>query len=455
MTDDATTAIPPDYRGRRRRALENACVAFYDRDREPPEEALPADWRQGPEQALVDLATSRTPRVVKLQHLMQLLLSDPGLWDEDAYRAPEGPIRRILQHTLPTERGELPSPEKVVAAMAHLEAVLRDEGGRPFEERHWRRYVAEAGELFGFDLPERTFQGRERCNDDETAGKLTPEGNRVDCQVITAEFQSDRPPSAFSDYVDPENWPRCSSFWQEMTQLTPKTPAPDGRGYDCVFDEVVEVGRLRLRVPLEVGFRARPDLSRVWVRFNIDRNEYFRREGGDDPVPVDVDTGTVSAESVQTESGQRTLVRATKYLHARDELVTLYPRLACDVGWPELMMAMAYRCSPDGPPPAAAAGPARAAGAPIAAPVTAAPAQDTVQRFVEQVIGECQQGLEKTSPAVQRLLRRFTGPTWDPGWINDLLDIGAETTRRYGRVASHLRGLADGLSRAADQRRAS
>jgi hypothetical protein len=76
-----------------------------------------------------------------------------------------------------------------------------------------------------------------------------------------------------------------------------------------------------------------------------------------------------------------------------------------------------------------------------------------VRRFVEQVVAECRNGIADTGPAMQRLLGGFTGPTWSASWVNDLLDIGVETTRRYGRVAGHLRGLADDLGRAADQRR--
>ena len=452
---DSTTAPPADERGPRRRALENASVYFLSGKARPSPEELPREWLpKRAADALEDLATSRTPRVVKLQHLIHLLLSDERFRDTDAF---DKSIRLVLEHTLPTDKGDLPPQARVDRAKGYLDAALRDEGGRRFREGHWNRFVADAGELFGFDLPERTFQGRGRCNDEETAPKLTPEGERVDSSVITAEFQSDQPPSAFIDYVDPRFWPICSSFWQEMTQLTTPTRAPNG-GYDGVFNEVVEVGRQTLRVPLEVGFRVSTDLSRVWVRFNIDRAEYFRRKDDNDPVPVDVDTGTVSAESVPGEAGPRTLVRATKYLHAVDGgAARLFPRLACDVGWPELMIAMAFRCSPDGPPPAGAAPVAGATAAAGAGPAAGAGdlADVAVRRFVREAVNECLQGVEHTGSAVQQLMGRFTGPTWDAGWINDLLDIGAETTRRYSRVAGHLRGLADDLSKAADQRRGS
>jgi hypothetical protein len=427
--------------------LENACVAFLEAGARPSSEAFPPGWLPGREQALEEMATSRTPRVVKLQHMIEVLRRDP-----EAYERLDESIRLVLEHTLPTVQGELPPRSQVDAAKRHLDEVVRAPGDRPFEERHWLQFVESAGELFRFDVPERTFRGRGRCNDLETAPKRTPEGTLVDSAVITSEFLSAEPPSAFIDYVNPENWPRCSSFWREMAPLTDPTPVPDAGGYDRVFEEVVEIGSQTLRVPLAVGFRVSLDRSRVWVRFNLDRDRYLQREASENPqdrVPVNVDTGTVSAERVPGADGPRTLLRATKYLHATpDGGAQLFPRLACDVGWPELMMAMAYRCSPDGPPPegdrtAAAAAPAGAAD----------PAEVAVQRFVQQVVAECQQGINDTGPAMQQLLRRFTGPTWSAGWVNDLLDIGMKTTRRYGRVASHLRGLADDLGRAADQRR--
>ena len=336
-------------------------------------------------------------------------------------------------------------------AKRHLDDVVRAPGGQRFQEQHWLQFVEGTGDLFRFDVPERTFRGRGRCNDMETAPKRTPEGEVVDSVVITSEFRSDQPPSAFIDYVNPERWPDCSSFWQDMRPLTEPIPVPDMGGYDRVFEEVVDIGPQTLRVPLAVGFRVSADRSRVWARFNLDPGRYLDRKA--DPqhrVAVDVDTGIVSAERVPGSGGPETLVRATKYLHAvRGGGAQLFPRLACDVGWPELMMAMAYRCSTDGlPPEGASAAEAAAPGAGAADPAEAA-----VQRFVQQVVAECQQGIRDTGPAMQRLLRSFAGPSWSVGWVNDLLDIGMETTRRYGRVASHLRGLADDLGRAADQRR--
>jgi hypothetical protein len=443
----------PEEFAKRRRALENACVTFLEAEAQPSPEEFPDEWRPaGPDQALKDLATSQTPRVIKLQQMIEALRRDP-----DAYERLDEPIRLVLAHTLPTVEGELPPQSQVDAAKRHLGDVVRAPGGQRFEEQHWLQFVEGAGALFRFDVPERTFRGRGRCNDMETARKRTPEGDVVDSVVITSEFLSDQPPSAFIDYVNPENWPNCSSFWQEMRPLTPPTRVPGSGGYDRVFEEVVDIGPQTLRVPLAVGFRVSLDRSRVWVRFNLDHDRYLDRKAAKNPqdrVAVDVDTGMVSAERAPGSGRPQTLVRATKYVHAAPGGgAQLFPRLACDVGWPELMMEMAFRCSPDGPPPDGVA--QAAAAAPVAgtAPAAADPAEAAVQRFVQQVVAECQQGIRDTGPPVQRLMRSFVGPTWSAGWVNDLLDIGMETTRRYGRIASHLRGLADELGRAADQRR--
>jgi hypothetical protein len=108
--------------------------------------------------------------------------------------------------------------------------------------------------------------------------------------------------------------------------------------------------------------------------------------------------------------------------------------------------AAAARARAPAPPP-----PAAAAGAGAAAPA-AAPAGVDVGQFVGRVAQECKDGIDTTGQHVQRLLTRFTGPSWDPRWINDLLDIGVVTAERYGRVLSHVRGLADNLGREEDQR---
>jgi hypothetical protein len=154
-------------------------------------------------------------------------------------------------------------------------------------------------------------------------------------------------------------------------------------------------------------------------------------------VPVDVDTGLVSAE-LRPGGPARTLVRATKYLHMVDD-DDLLPQLACDAGWPDLMIAMAERCGTRWP---------------REEPVTATPESSrtaqvdaAVTRFVDEVVATCQQGIGDTRPHVRRLIGRFTGASWDPRWMNDLLAIGKLTAERYGAVASSVRGLADGLSK--------
>jgi hypothetical protein len=273
--------------------------------------------------------------------------------------------------------------------------------------------------------------------------------------VLVAQFWTDQPPSAFIDYVSPRNWPNCSSFWESMEPLSEVVQEPNGN-YTGVFLEVVRVGEATLRVPLEVGFRMNADLSRVWARFNIDRPRYQERKAEKDPVPVDVDTGTVSAETVPGGPAP-TRVRAVKYLSApRGSDAARFAELACDSGWSEMMLTMAFSCSPDGPSElAAAAARAKAAAAPRpAAPAApAAVSAGAAEQFVGQVVKDCMDGVEATGQHVQRLLTRFTGPSWDPRWINDLLDIGVVTAERYGRVLSHLRGLADRL--AADDQRSS
>jgi len=423
---------------RRRRAFERA----HDVLRRPPERPAKG-WTDDARRTLRALAESETPRVVKLRLLVDTLRRQ----SPRTRQALDAAVRHVLLHTLPTTGGEAPSDELVDQAKELLDAAVEAPGEAYLEEPHWRQLAEESGQLFGFAVAERTFEGG--CNDQALAWKLTPEGERVKSRVLIAQFWTDQPPSAFIDYVSPENWPNCSSFWESMEPLSTVAREPNGN-YTGVFEEVVKIGSTPLRVPLEVGFRMNADLSRVWARFNIDRREYQKRKAAKDPVPVDVDTGTVSAETVPGGPAP-TLVRATKYLNApRGSDADRFAELACDSGWSEMMITMAFSCSPDGPSEVAAAAARARAPAPSRAAATAAPAtvpaRAAAGQFVGRVVADCKDSIDATGPYVQQLLTRFTGPSWDPRWINDLLDIGVVTAERYGRVLSNLRGLADSLA---------
>jgi hypothetical protein len=424
----------PEEFAERRRALEHAHEVFHRR----PEE-LTDDWLAEADEALEDLAKAKITRVVKLRFLVDAFRRG----DRDAYDALSRPVSRVVEETLPTTGGKPPAASVVGEAKRHLDTVVKAEGQPRLEDRHWRQLTREAGPLFGFATSERSFGAR--CNDQQLAWKTTPDGRHVQSRVVVGEFWSNQPPSAFVDYVDPRRWPDCSSFWREMREIS-LTMAPNGN-YDGVFEEVVDVGQTTLEVPLEVGFRMRDDLSRVWVRFNLHGRTYLDLMGSSSAVKVDVDTGTVSAETVPGGPAP-TRVRATKYLHAADRAAVPFPELLCDLGWPEMMIDMAFRCSAEGPSEVAAAG----AAARATAAAAAVPADVAVGRFVERVVKDCQAGIGDTSPYVQSLIGRFTGSSWDLGWINDLLGIGMVTTERYGRVLSHVRGLADDLGTAAEQK---
>ena len=73
------------------------------------------------------------------------------------------------------------------------------------------------------------------------------------------------------------------------------------------------------------------------------------------------------------------------------------------------------------------------------------PADGAVKQFVEAVTTECQQAIGQNGPHLEQLIGRFTGKSWDAGWINDLLDMGLVTARHYGNIASDVRQFADSL----------
>jgi hypothetical protein len=193
-----------------------------------------------------------------------------------------------------------------------------------------------------------------------------------------------------------------------------------------------------LVVPLQIGFRVDPDQSRVWTRFNISR-EFYRST-----TPVDVDTGTVSAESVPGGPAP-TRVRATKYLHWRYQSQPDLTAQACDFGWSDLMVEMAYGCVQGLPTDGSQAEGTGTDGAKTSV-------DEAIGQLVEAVTTQWQQGMSENRPNLERLMGRFTGSSWDAGWINDLLAMGLVTARRYGNIASGVRRFADSLRDAATER---
>ena len=421
MNDQTASGRRPYDWPEQRRSMERTILAFR---------ALAGDEGVGrdqphPADALQALADSGLHRVIKQRILLDGLLRVRPERDQTIDEA----TRYLLRRTLPADV----DASRVDEVMRLLDDVVGGDGRDRLQPSHWEAFADRAKEVYGYDIEELSFSSG--CNDRQQAIKLTPDGQPKLSRLIEAQFWSNEPPMAFARYVNPLNWPRCSSAWQEMKVLS--GTARESGDYTCVFLEVVEINDRELRVPLEVGYRERADGSRVWARFNIDHDHYEARKRTD-PVPVDVDTGTVSAE-LRPGGPARTLVRATKYLHMVDD-DGMVPELACDAGWPDLMIAMAERCATRWPPEE---------------PVTVTPeagrtalVDAAIRRFVDEVAAEYQQGIGQTRPHFRRLIGRFTGASWDPRWINDLPDIGKVTADRYGAVASSVRGLADGLRNA-------
>jgi hypothetical protein len=377
--------------------------------------------------ALQALAKSEVPRLLKHRLLLDAMRR-PGLGALRQDPAFDQAVRDILNSGI---RADLPERESAVnRAKAVLDDIAAADGdGQGMQTEHWRQWVAETGDVHEFTLEETTF---EACNDTDETTKAKPSYKAfAESRLIVSEFRSRDRPEVFAPYVDPRNWPTCSSFWQSMEQVPSNNLRPRGGGYDCSFEETVRILDEDLVVPLDVGVRARPDRSRYWVRFNIGRPRFSAA------VPVEVDTGTVSAEWLPAEGV--TLVKATKFLYFRPDRPN-FADLSCDFGWCEFMVNMAYQCTV-----------APTAGLPAAAAVASTPVadvDDAVREFAEGVTGECAEGIGQYRPHLQQLIGRFTGPSWDLRWINDLLDMGKVTVDRYGGIAGQVRRFADALSNA-------
>jgi hypothetical protein len=415
MTDATGGYAQPDEE--KRRVIEDAILAFRP---DVARRYRPKSQPKAP-QALENLAdATNITRLGKHRRLIDGLRRSAA---RDRSRL-NTHARRVLASTLEPGLPDDRRQNLVDQAKRQLDEVAAASGTQRLQPQHSQLWVQGTNDIFPYTTHEQTF---EACDDEQLVMKATPDGRLVPSRLIIAQFWSDLPPAAFRTYVDPQNWPRCSPFWKSVLPLRAVVPTADG--YDGDFEETVNIITETLTVPLRIGFRVRPDQSRVWTRFNISRDFYNQN------TEVDVDTGTVSAESVPGGPAP-TLVRATKYLHWRDPSHPDLTAQACDFGWSQLMEEMADGCvggfsATDGPKTSVDA---------------------ATRQLVEAVTAQWQQGISDNQPHLEQLIGRFTGSSWDAGWINDLLDMGLVTARRYGNIASDVRRFADSLRNTATER---
>jgi hypothetical protein len=443
MTDAVGGAAPPDEA--KRSVIENAILAF--RPDLVDQYQLPAPPPKG--QALMDLANAANiPRLIKHRRLIDGLRRNAA---EDQPTNLDEEARYLLESTvgqgLPDDR----RPDLVDQAKRRLDEVTAAPGAPQLQPQHWQLWVQSTNATFQFAMPEQTFQA---CNDQQLVMKATPDGELVLSRLLFAQFWSDRPPTDFRRFVDPHYWPDCSSFWRQVKELQPEVQTADG--FDWDFEETVDLLGETLVVPLHVGVRELPDHSRVWTRFNISGQFY------DANTPVDVDTGTISAELIPGGPA-RTRVQAIKYLHWRDPRRTDPTAEACEFGWAELIEEMADGCA-QGPPAAGPQAQAAGAGAQAAAEGVGAqaaaagadgaktPVDAAITQLVKEVTTEWQQGIVENGPILEQLMRRFTGSSWDAGWVNDLLGMALVTARHYGNIAGDVLRFADSLRDAPTER---
>jgi len=407
-------------REKKRRVIEDAKLVSR------PEVARQYRRKPTARKALADLeAATNIRRLVKHRRLIDGLRS--GTAGDRASH--DNHARPILVSTLPEDR----HPSLADRAKRRLDEVAAAPGAQRLQPQHWQQWVQSTHDIFRFTTQERTF---EACDDEQLVMKATPDGDLVPSRLIIAQFWSDLPPAAFCRYVNPRNWPECSPFWEGVVPLGRVVERADG--YDGDFDEKVNIIGEELVVPLQIGFRVRPDQSRVWTRFNIS-HKFYRST-----TKVDVDSGIVSAESVPGGPAP-TRVRATKYLHWRDPSQPDLTAQACDFGWSDLMVEMAYGCVQGLPTDGSQAEGTGTDGAKTSV-------DEAIGQLVEAVTTQWQQGMSENRPNLERLMGRFTGSSWDAGWINDLLAMGLVTARRYGNIASGVRRFADSLRDAATER---
>lgn len=422
MTDATNGDTHPDEeKQEKRRVIEDAILAFRPRIVHD----FPRDPTPAPGPTLATLAAAdNIRRLTKHRRLIDGFRRAPADLRADL----DDQARAVLDSTLEQDVPDDGRQILVERAKRRLDEVAAAPGEPRLQRQHWQLWVQSTDDIFRFTRHEQTF---EACNDQQSVMKFTPDGELVLSRLLIAQFWSDLPPASFRPFLEPENWPLCCPFWKSVVQLSARVPTADG--YDWDFNETVDIITEELTVPLHIGFRARPDQSRVSTRFNISDAFYLPT------TEVDVDAGIISAESVPGGPAP-TLVKAIKYLHWRDPNRPDPTALACDFGWCELLEEMAYGCAQGFGP--AGAGPGGATTSVDAA----------IKQLVEAVTAECQQGVSQNVPNLEQLIGRFTGSSWDAGWVNDLLNMGLVTARHYGNIASDFRRFADSLRDATTER---
>jgi hypothetical protein len=420
MTDATNGDNRPDEE--KRLVIEDAILAF----RPEVVRDFPRDPRPAPGPALTALAaTASIQRLTKHRRLVDGFRRIPPDLRADLDDQARSVLDSTLDQSLPDDRRQI----LVERAKRRLDEIAATPGEARLQRQHWRLWVQSTDAIFQFSRHEQTF---EACNDQQLVMKFTPDGELVLSRLLIAQFWSDLPPASFRPFLEPQNWPVCCPFWRSVVSLQPQVKAADG--YDWDFDETVNIITETLTVPLHIGFRVRPDQSRLSTRFDLSRTFYLPT------TEVDVDSGIISAELVPGGPAQ-TLVQAVKYLHWRDPSRPDPTALACDFGWCELLEEMAYGC-----------------GQGFGTPGETAPsgAKTSVDAAIGQLVGavtaQCRQGLSENAPNVEQLIGRFTGSSWDAGWVNDLLNMSLVTARHYGNIAGDVRRFADSLRDAATER---
>jgi hypothetical protein len=199
MTDANGGNAPPDEE--KRRVIEDAILAFRpDVARQFPREPRPAG------QVFRDLAAATNiPRLVKHRSLIDGMRRSTA----DARAGLDDQVRLVLASTLEPGLPEDRRQSLADQAKRRLDEVAEAPGEPRLQPQHWQLWVKSTNPIFRFTTHERTF---EACDDEKLEMKATPDGQFVLSRLIIAQFWSDRPPAEFRPFLEPKNWPGCSTF---------------------------------------------------------------------------------------------------------------------------------------------------------------------------------------------------------------------------------------------------
>jgi hypothetical protein len=268
------------------------------------------------------------PPLVILDQLVRLA-SSPGrarLEDDEATSSLERLVGSLVADP------SLVTEEQIKDTTALLKSLPARDGEDP-----WPSFAGRVTEILPLTVEE---VNKPLCNDRSVPG-------RNDLTEITVVFWTDRKVRAMAGYVNPTNWPACSTYFAGMVRDGPSVSfaPPPYCGWEATLVE-----RLALFPPYDFVTPLRFTSYRTpdWTYLRT----AYRLPDPTDDITEDAGFIEVATDPKAPDPARPTRVTATKVIRFRSPALQRWTHLACDTFWTEMAIQMALDCScaPAGPP---------------------------------------------------------------------------------------------------------